>query len=59
MKMLTETAVRQYRDRGYYSPVRVMPGAEADALRAKLEDFEADAGILAGKLRHKSHLLFT
>ena len=59
MKMLTETAVRQYRDRGYYSPVRVMPGAEADALRAKLEGFEADAGILAGKLRHKSHLLFT
>ena len=59
MKMLTEAAVRQYRDQGYYSPVRVIPGAEADALRAKLEDFEADAGILAGKLRHKSHLLFT
>ena len=59
MKMLTETAVRQYRDQGYYSPVRVMPGAEADALRAKLESFEAGAGILAGKLRHKSHLLFT
>ncbi|HBK08168.1 MAG TPA: phytanoyl-CoA dioxygenase [Acetobacteraceae bacterium] len=59
MKMLTETAVRQYQDQGYYSPIRVMPRAEADALRAKLEDFEADAGILAGKLRHKSHLLFT
>ena len=59
MKMLTETAVRQYRDQGYYSPVRVMPTAEADALRAKLESFEADAGLLAGKLRHKSHLLFT
>jgi ectoine hydroxylase-related dioxygenase (phytanoyl-CoA dioxygenase family) len=59
MKMLTEEAVRQYRDQGYYSPVRVMSRGEADALRAKLEDFEADAGILAGKLRHKSHLLFT
>lgn len=59
MKMLTEDAIRQYRDQGYYSPVRVMPRAEADALRAKLEDFEAGAGVLAGKLRHKSHLLFT
>jgi non-heme Fe2+,alpha-ketoglutarate-dependent halogenase len=37
----------------------VMPRADADALRGKLEAFEAGAGILAGKLRHKSHLLFT
>lgn len=59
MKMLTEAAVRQYREDGYYAPIRVMPRAEADALRGKLEAFEADAGILAGKLRHKSHLLFT
>jgi ectoine hydroxylase-related dioxygenase (phytanoyl-CoA dioxygenase family) len=36
-----------------------MPRAEADALRGKLEAFEAGAGILEGKLRHKSHLLFT
>ena len=28
-------------------------------MRARLEAFEAGAGILAGKLRHKSHLLFT
>ncbi len=59
MKMLTAAAVRQYRHQGYYAPGRVMAGAEAYALRARLEDFEADAGILAGKLRHKSHLLFT
>jgi len=59
MKMLTEAALRQYRERGYFAPVRVMSPAEADALRAKLEVFEAGAGILAGKLRHKSHLLFT
>src|ERR1700744_6274007 len=59
MKMLTEAAVRQYQEQGYYAPIRVMPREEADALRGKLETFEAGAGILAGKLRHKSHLLFT
>lgn len=59
MKMLTEAALRQYREQGYYAPVRVMPGEEAAALRRRLEDFEAGAGILSGKLRHKSHLLFT
>ncbi|HVY14350.1 MAG TPA: phytanoyl-CoA dioxygenase family protein [Rhodopila sp.] len=59
MKMLTEAAIRQYREQGYFSPIRVMPKVEADALRARLESFEAGAGPLAGKLRHKSHLLFT
>src|ERR1700755_892395 len=59
MKMLTEAAVRQYQEQGYYAPIRVMPRAEADALRQRLEVFEAGSGILAGKLRHKSHLLFT
>jgi non-heme Fe2+,alpha-ketoglutarate-dependent halogenase len=59
MKMLTQAALHQYRELGYYAPIRVMPRAEADALRGRLEDFESDAGILAGKLRHKSHLLFT
>jgi ectoine hydroxylase-related dioxygenase (phytanoyl-CoA dioxygenase family) len=59
MKMLTQAALHQYQEQGYYAPIRVMPRAEADALRGRLEDFEAGAGILAGKLRHKSHLLFT
>jgi non-haem Fe2+, alpha-ketoglutarate-dependent halogenase len=59
MKMLTQAALHQYQEQGYYAPVRVMPRAEAEVLRQKLEDFEAGAGILAGKLRHKSHLLFT
>ncbi len=59
MKALTRAAIRQYQDEGYYAPVRVMSRAEAGAVRARLEAFEADAGILAGKLRHKSHLLFT
>ena len=59
MKALTEAAIRHYRQHGYYAPIRVMPRAEADSLRHKLEAFEGDAGPMAGKLRHKSHLLFT
>jgi non-haem Fe2+, alpha-ketoglutarate-dependent halogenase len=59
MKMLTGAALRQYQEQGYYAPIHVMRRSEADALRARLEAFEAGAGILAGKLRHKSHLLFT
>jgi non-heme Fe2+,alpha-ketoglutarate-dependent halogenase len=59
MKALTETAVRQYNETGYYAPVPALSTAEAAALRDKLETFEAGAGVLAGKLRHKSHLLFT
>ena len=33
--------------------------AEAAALRARLEEYEASAGALSGPLRQKSHLLFT
>jgi len=59
MKLLSEAAVRQYREQGYYAPVRVMSSADAGALRRSLEEHEAGAGTLAGPLRHKSHLLFT
>ena len=59
MTVLDAAAIRHYREQGYYAPVRVMPRTEADALRGKLEAFEAGAGAMAGKLRHKSHLLFT
>ena len=59
MKTLTDAALRQYRESGYYAPVPVLSFAEAARLRDQLESFEATAGILAGKLRHKSHLLFT
>ena len=59
MKILSEAAVRQYHDLGYYAPVSVMSRQEAGQLRSALETYEAGAGILAGKLRHKSHLLFT
>ncbi len=59
MKSLTDDAVRQYRDTGYLAPIRVLTTDQAAAIRARLETFEADAGPLAGKLRQKSHLLFT
>jgi non-haem Fe2+, alpha-ketoglutarate-dependent halogenase len=59
MKALTEAQVRQYNELGYVAPVPALSTAEATALRDKLETFEAGAGVLAGKLRHKSHLLFT
>ena len=59
MRSLTEDAVRQYRDTGYLAPIRVLSTEEAARIRARLEAFEAGAGPLAGKLRQKSHLLFT
>lgn len=59
MKALTEAAVRQYQDLGYYSPIPVMERSDALALRQSLEGFEATAGRLAGKMRQKPHLLFT
>jgi hypothetical protein len=59
MKALTDAAVRQYHETGYLAPVPALSAAEAAMLRDRLETFEADAGVLAGKLRHKSHLLFT
>jgi hypothetical protein len=59
MKSLSEAAVQQYRDLGYCAPVPALSTAEAAELRASLEAFEAGAGVLSGKLRHKPHLLFT
>ena len=56
---LPEGAVAHYREHGYYSPIRVMPVAEAEKLRGHLEAHEAAHGALRGAMRHKSHLLFT
>ncbi len=58
-KVLPKDAVRQFGEDGYYLPVRVMPAAEAEALRARLEAFEASqGGPLKGVQRNKTHLLF-
>ncbi len=59
MKSLSEAAVRQYRELGYCAPVAALSSAEAATLRDRLEQFEACAGVLSGRLRHKPHLLFT
>ena len=59
MKLLSNAAVQQYRDAGYYAPIRVLSTQDAGLLRNRLETFEAGTGPLAGKLRQKSHLLFT
>ena len=56
---LTEGAVAHYREHGYYAPIRVMPAAEAEKLRRRLEAHEVEHGVLKGTMRHKSHLLFT
>jgi non-haem Fe2+, alpha-ketoglutarate-dependent halogenase len=59
MKSLSEAAVRQYRELGYCAPVAALSSAEAATLRDRLERFEAGAGVLSGRLRHKPHLVFT
>ncbi len=59
MKSLSADAVRQYRDAGYYAPVRALSTAEAAATRDRLEAYEQRSDGLKGPLRHKTHLLFT
>jgi non-heme Fe2+,alpha-ketoglutarate-dependent halogenase len=59
MKSLTDDLVQRYRETGYLAPLRVLSTSEAARIRAALETFEAGNGTLAGKLRQKSHLLFT
>ncbi len=59
-KQLSDEAVGAFRRDGYYSPVRVMPAAEARRYRDALEAHEAKTGQpLQGNWRHKTHLLFT
>jgi non-heme Fe2+,alpha-ketoglutarate-dependent halogenase len=59
MKSLSEAAARHYHEQGYVAPIPALARAEAADLRRQLEAYEAGAGVLAGPLRHKSHLLFT
>ena len=59
MKSLSEAAARHYHEQGYVVPIPALTRAEAADLRGKLQAYEAGAGVLAGPLRHKSHLLFT
>jgi Phytanoyl-CoA dioxygenase (PhyH) len=57
--ILSDAAIAQYRDRGYYYPLPVLRAEEVAALRGKLEFFEASQGHpIEGAQRSKSHLLF-
>ena len=59
-KRLAEREVEAFWRDGFHFPVRVMPAAEAAAIRARLEAHEAaHGGPIAGNMRHKVHLLFT
>ena len=59
-KILTQAQIDQYWRDGYVPRLRVMSVEEANAIRARLEAHEREAGgPLRGDLRHKSHLLFT
>lgn len=58
-KLLTPEQCEQYRNLGYVAPIRIMPAAQALALRERLESFERSQGApLQGAMRHKTHLLF-
>lgn len=58
-RVMTDAAMAQYRDRGYYFPLSVLDADEVSKCRAKLESFEASQGHpIQGAQRSKSHLLF-
>jgi non-heme Fe2+,alpha-ketoglutarate-dependent halogenase len=58
-RVLTDAAMAQYRDQGYYFPLPVLGDDEVARLRGKLEDFESAQGHpIEGAQRSKSHLLF-
>jgi Phytanoyl-CoA dioxygenase (PhyH) len=59
-KILTQSQIDTFWRDGCVFPIRVMPNAQAQEIRARLEAFEMKTGgPLKGDLRHKSHLLFT
>ncbi len=51
MKSLSDAAVRQYRELGYYAPIPVLSRAEAGELRRRLEAFEASGDGMQGAVR--------
>lgn len=58
-KALSERAVRQYAEDGYYFPVPVLAAEEVAGYRARLEAVEAaEGGQLRPEQRNKAHLLF-
>ena len=59
-KQLSDNAILQYRDDGFFFPVNVMSTEETRTARSQLEAFENGQGHpIGGAQRNKSHLLFT
>ena len=59
-KVLSATAVANYRRDGFHFPVSVLSTAEARSYRDRLEANERTlGGPLSGNMRQKPHLLFT
>ena len=58
-KQLTDKAIQQFHERGYYLPLDVASVEEIQEMRLQLETFEAESGgALRGTNRFKNHLLF-
>ena len=58
-KMLSESEVKNYQQRGYHFPVDVLTQSEVADFRGKLEEYEArTGGPIQGEMRHRSHVLF-
>jgi ectoine hydroxylase-related dioxygenase (phytanoyl-CoA dioxygenase family) len=60
LKTLSEQQVKQYKEQGYLSKIKVLSAEQTHEIRQKLEAFETAQGKpLNGSQRHKTHLLFT
>ena len=58
-KRLTDKAIQQFHERGYYLPLDIASVEEIQEMRRQLEAFEAKSGgALRGTNRFKNHLLF-
>ena len=69
-KLLDDAAIRNYRDEGFYTPLRVISAGEALEIRSAMEAAEAEhdpvftenraraGAAFQGSYRYKSHLLF-
>lgn len=53
---LSKAQAEHYRRRGYLAPLPAVSADEAEAVRRRLDAFEAETGQKAGSLRKKGHL---
>jgi hypothetical protein len=59
-KLLSESELAGYRDRGYHFPIDTLSTTEVADFRRNLEDYEAaSGGPIKAEMRHRSHVLFT